>query len=37
MAAVIKRQQPWKDRIQPGHQYPIDEALGLVKEFANAK
>ena len=37
MAAVIKRQQPWKDRIRPGHAYPIDEALGLVKEFANAK
>ena len=37
MAAVIKRQQPWKDRLQPGRQYPIDEALGLVREFANAK
>ena len=37
MAAVIKRQQPWAERVKPGHQYPIDEALGLVKEFANAK
>jgi large subunit ribosomal protein L1 len=37
MAAVIKRQQAWKERLQPGHQYPIDEALAMVKEFANAK
>jgi large subunit ribosomal protein L1 len=27
----------WKDRIVPGKAYPIDEALGLVKEFAKAK
>ncbi len=37
MAAVIKRQQAWKGRVQPGRQYPIDEALGIVKELANAK
>jgi len=37
MAAVIKRQQAWKARLQPGHQYPIDEALAMAKEFANAK
>ncbi len=37
MAAVAKRQKAWKEKIQPGRQYPIDEALALVKEFAGAK
>jgi large subunit ribosomal protein L1 len=37
MAAVIKRQKAWKDRLQPGKQYPIDDALAFVKEFATAK
>ena len=37
MAAVVKRQKPWSAKIVPGKQYPIDEALGLVKQFANAK
>jgi large subunit ribosomal protein L1 len=27
----------WSGRIQPGKQYPIDEALSIVKEFAKAK
>jgi large subunit ribosomal protein L1 len=27
----------WKGKIVPGKAYPIDEALGLVKEFAKAK
>jgi len=27
----------WASKIQPGKQYPIDEALALVKEFAKAK
>ena len=27
----------WKTKIVPGKPYPIDEALGLVKEFATAK
>jgi len=35
--ALVKRQKPWKDKIAPGKQYPIDEALKLVQEFANAK
>jgi large subunit ribosomal protein L1 len=34
---VAKRQKPWSSKIQPGKQYAIDEALGLVKEFASAK
>jgi large subunit ribosomal protein L1 len=37
MAAVPKRVKAWASKIQPGKQYPIDEALALVKEFAKAK
>lgn len=37
MSAVVKRQQNWKSKLVPGRQYPLDEALGLVKEFATAK
>jgi large subunit ribosomal protein L1 len=35
--AVVKRQKPWKEKLTPGKQYPVDEALKLVKEFATAK
>ncbi|MFT3907257.1 MAG: 50S ribosomal protein L1 [Steroidobacteraceae bacterium] len=37
MPFVAKRIQAWKSKLTPGKQYPIDEALGLVKEFAKAK
>jgi large subunit ribosomal protein L1 len=37
MAAATKRMKPWAAKIVPGKQYPIDEALGLVKQFASAK
>ena len=37
MAAVFKRQKPWADRVKPGQQYAIDEAVAIIKEFANAK
>ena len=37
MAAVAKRQKAWKDRIEAGRLYSIDEALGLVKDLAKAK
>jgi len=37
MAAVAKRVQAWANRIQPGKQYPIDEAIEIVQEFAKAK
>jgi large subunit ribosomal protein L1 len=37
MAAVFKRQKAWQEKLQPGRQYPIDEALALVKELATAK
>jgi large subunit ribosomal protein L1 len=37
MTVVAKRIKTWKSKLTPGKQYPIDEALGLVKEFAKAK
>jgi large subunit ribosomal protein L1 len=37
MPFVAKRVKAWKDKLQPGKQYPVDEALKLVKEFAKAK
>ncbi len=37
MVAVVKRQKPWTEKIKPVKQYPIEEALGLVKQFATAK
>src|SRR5689334_19448910 len=35
--ALAKRVKSWKDKITPGKQYAIEEALKLVKEFATAK
>jgi large subunit ribosomal protein L1 len=35
--AIAKRMKAWKDKLPPGKQYPIEEALKLVKEFAKAK
>jgi large subunit ribosomal protein L1 len=32
-----KRLKTWSTKIQPGKQYDVDAALGLVKEFATAK
>ncbi|MHB8815719.1 MAG: 50S ribosomal protein L1 [Steroidobacteraceae bacterium] len=37
MMAVAKRMKVWKDKLPPGKQYPVEEALKLVKEFAKAK
>jgi large subunit ribosomal protein L1 len=37
MVAVAKRMKPWAEKIAAGRQYPIDEALALVKQFATAK
>ncbi|MBV8852847.1 MAG: 50S ribosomal protein L1, partial [Sinobacteraceae bacterium] len=37
MMAVTKRVKVWKSKLTPGKQYPVDEALKLVKEFATAK
>ena len=35
--ALVKRMKTWKEKLPPGKQYPVDEALKLVKEFATAK
>ncbi|MGH8318817.1 MAG: 50S ribosomal protein L1 [Steroidobacteraceae bacterium] len=35
--AVAKRMKAWKDKLSSGKQYPVEEALKLVKEFAKAK
>src|SRR6186997_2178387 len=35
--AIAKREKSWKSKIVPGKQYPIDDALKMVKEFATAK
>lgn len=37
MVAVAKRMKTWAEKLQPGKQYPVDEALALVQQFANAK
>jgi large subunit ribosomal protein L1 len=37
MANVSKRVKAWTGKIQPGKQYPIDQALSLIQQFANAK
>lgn len=35
--AIPKRVKVWKEKLTPGKQYPVDEALKLVKELATAK
>jgi large subunit ribosomal protein L1 len=37
MPAVAKKVKTWTAKIPPGKQFPVDEALKLVKEFAKAK
>jgi large subunit ribosomal protein L1 len=37
MVTIAKRMKPWADKIVPGKQYPIDDAIGIVKQFATAK
>jgi len=37
MAKVSKRLRAIEARVEPGKQYPVDEALRLLKEFATAK
>ena len=37
MPFVAKRMKPWAEKLPPGKQFPIDDALQLVKEFARAK
>ncbi len=35
--SVAKREQAWKAKLTPGKQYPVEQALQFVKEFATAK
>ena len=37
MAALTKKMKPWASKVTPGKQFPVEEALKLVKEFATAK
>ncbi len=37
MAKTSKRKQKIRERVEHGRQYPLDEALGLLKELATAK
>lgn len=37
MAAISKRRQAIKEKLQPGKQYPFDEAVALLKECATVK
>jgi large subunit ribosomal protein L1 len=37
MPFVAKRMKPWAEKLPPGKQFPVDDALKLVKEFAKAK
>jgi large subunit ribosomal protein L1 len=37
MAKLGKRLRAARERVQPGKLYPLDEALGLIKELAGAK
>jgi large subunit ribosomal protein L1 len=37
MPAIAKRAKTWQAKLPPGKQFPVDEALKLVKEFATAK
>ncbi len=35
--ALAKRVKTWKDKIQPGKQYPIEDALKIVKELGDGQ
>lgn len=37
MPFVAKRMKAWADKIKPGKQYPIDEAIGIIQGFSKAK
>jgi large subunit ribosomal protein L1 len=37
MASVSKRMRAMREKLEPGKQYPVDEAFRLVKELATAK
>ena len=33
MVAIAKRMKPWAEKIVPGKQYPIEDAIGIVKQL----
>ena len=37
MTGISKRKKSWADKIEPGKNYDVDEAIALVKEMATAK
>ena len=37
MSSIAKRMKVWKDKIQSGKQYSVEDGISLVKEFAKAK
>ncbi|MCP5339742.1 MAG: 50S ribosomal protein L1 [Sinobacteraceae bacterium] len=37
MSFTPKRIKAWKSKLQPGKQYPVEDAFKLVKEFASSK
>ncbi|MGH8453477.1 MAG: 50S ribosomal protein L1 [Nevskiales bacterium] len=37
MAKIAKRVKAWQDKLQPGKQYTVEQAVDLVKQFATAK
>ena len=37
MPAATKRMKVWTDKVPPGKQFPLDDALKLIKELATAK
>lgn len=37
MAKLVKRFKPIREKLQPGKQYALDEALGLLKQFSSVK
>ena len=37
MAKLSKRVRAFKEKVEPGKQYPLDEAVELLKEFATVK
>ena len=34
MANISKRVKAWSDKVKPGKQYSVEQAVSLVKEFA---
>jgi large subunit ribosomal protein L1 len=37
MPNISKRVKTWGEKVKPGKQYPVEQAVSLVKEFATAK